>query len=139
MFGVMCCHLMTLMILFNLCFTTVLEGLLDFLVPLRKIRIKQSVNPWATGGDITAARHHTDGLYRRALLSGCQSDWKLFRDARNRVNGLLRSAKRRYIEELISMHGGHPSKFWSHFGYKLCLLKGESQNLLLILIFMLMI
>ena len=53
-----------------LCFTTVLEGLLDFLVPLRKIRIKQSVNPWATGGgDITAARHHRDRLYRRALLA----------------------------------------------------------------------
>ena len=100
-----------------LCFTTVLEGLLDFLVPLCKIRIKQFVNPWATGGDITAARHHRDGFYRRALPSGCQSDWKLFHDARNRVNDLLRSAKRRYIEELISRHGGHPSKFWSYFRY----------------------
>ena len=31
-----------------LCFTTVLEGLLDFLVPLHKISIKQTVSPWAT-------------------------------------------------------------------------------------------
>ena len=50
-------------------------------------------------------------------MSGCRSDWKLFRDARNRVNGLLRSAKRRYIEDLVSTHGGHPSKFWSYFCY----------------------
>ena len=108
---------MTLMILFCVLPQCWRDSVLDFLVPLRKIRIKQFVNPWATGGDITAARHHRDGLYRRAFLSGCQSDWKLFRDARNRVNGLLRSAKRRYSEELISRHGGHPSKFWSYFCY----------------------
>ena len=66
---------------------------------------------------ITAAHHHRDRLHRKALLSGCQSDWKLFRDAHNKANGLLRSAKCHYIEELISTHGGHPSKFWSHFGY----------------------
>ena len=31
-----------------LCFTTVLEGLLDFVVPLHNIRVTQNVNPWAT-------------------------------------------------------------------------------------------
>ena len=35
-------------------FTTVLEGLLDFLVPLHKIRVtcKQNVSTWATNSDI---------------------------------------------------------------------------------------
>lgn len=33
------------------------------------------------------------------------------------MNGLLRSAKCHNIEELVSAHGDHPSKFWSHFRY----------------------
>ena len=86
-------------------------------MPLCKIRVKQNVNPWATSSDIIAARHYRDRLHHKALLSGCQSDWKLFRDARNKVNGLLRSAKHHYIAELASAHGGHPSKFWSFFRY----------------------
>ena len=100
-----------------LCFTIVLEGLLDFLVPLRKIRVKQNVNPWATSSDIIAARHCRDRLHRRALLSGYQSDWKLFREARNKVNSLLRSVKHCYIAELTPAHGEHPSKIWSFFRY----------------------
>ena len=80
-----------------------LEGLLDFLVPFCKIRVKQNVNPWVTSGDITAARCCT--LHPMALLSACQSDWKLFCDACIRMNALLRSAKRCDIAELASAHG----------------------------------
>ena len=86
-------------------------------MPLRKIGVKQNVSPWATSCDITAAHHCSDRLHRKALLSGCQLDWRLFRDACNKVNGLLRSAKCRYITELAIAHGGHPSKFWSYFCY----------------------
>jgi len=34
------------------CFTTVLQGLLDALLPLRQIRVKQYVNPWAATGSV---------------------------------------------------------------------------------------
>ena len=57
----------------SLCFTTVLEGLLDLLTSLCKIRTKQNVNPWANS-DITAALHHKYRLYHKALLYGFQSD-----------------------------------------------------------------
>ena len=40
------------------CFITVLEGLLYFLVPLHKTRVKQNFNPWASSSVITAACHH---------------------------------------------------------------------------------
>ena len=66
---------------------------------------------------IITTHHCSDGLHHKALLSGCQSDWKLFCDACNKMNGLLRSAKCRYITELASVHGGYPSKFWSYFCY----------------------
>lgn len=100
-----------------LCFTTVLEGLLDFLMPLHKIRVKQTVSPWATNSDIATAHRHRDKLHWKALSTGSQSDWKLFQAACNKVNGLSRPAKCRYNTELASAHKGHPSKFWSHFQY----------------------
>ena len=58
-----------------------------------------------------------DRLHHRVLLSGCQSDWKLFHDARNRVNALLRSAEHYYVTELASTHGGQQTRFWSYFCY----------------------
>ena len=99
------------------CVSLVLEGLLDFLVPLCKVRVKQTVSPWATNSDIATAHRYRDKLHQRALLTGSQSDRKLFHAARNKVNGLLESAKWCYITELASPHKGRPSKFWSHFQY----------------------
>jgi len=80
--------------MFYYCFTTVLQGLLDALLPLRRIRVKQHVNPWATTSSIRAARHLRDELYcRQALFSGAAEDWRQFRCAHNKVNYHLKSAK----------------------------------------------
>ena len=38
------------------CFTTVLQGLLDALLSLRQIRVKQHFNPWAAAGVVREAR-----------------------------------------------------------------------------------
>ena len=86
-------------------------------MPLRKIRVKRHVNPWAATTAVIAARRHRDKLYRRALYSGNWNDWQLFRRARNDFNRLLRSAKQTYLAELSSSCGGCPAKFWSHFRY----------------------
>ena len=97
------------------CFTTVLQGLSDALLPLRRIRIKQHTNPWAATSSVLAARRHRDKLYRRALLSGTPTDWQLFRHARNRVNHLLRSAKSQYLTDLCESSKGSSKQFWSLF------------------------
>ena len=97
------------------CFTTVLQGLLDALLPLHRIRIKQHTNPWAATSSVLAARRHRDKLYRRALLSGTPTDWQLFRHARNRVNHLLRSAKSQYLTDLCESSKGSSKQFWSLF------------------------
>lgn len=99
------------------CFTIVLRALLDLLVPLHKVRVKRCVNPWAASSAVVAARQHRDRLHRRALSSGDQSDWQLFRRARNDFNHLLRSAKQSYLQELSSTCKRCPAKFWSHFRY----------------------
>ena len=82
--------LMTRLNVLRWCF---LLYLFDLLVPLRKIRVKRHVNPWAATTVVIAARRHRDKLYRRALYSGNWNDWQLFRRARNDFNRLLRSAK----------------------------------------------
>ena len=57
------------------CFTTVLQGLLDVLLPLHRIRIKQHTNPWVATSRALAARQHRVKLYRRALSSSIPEGW----------------------------------------------------------------
>ena len=80
------------------CFTTVLQGLLDPLLPLCRIRIKQHTNCWVAipavyRSRVFAARWHSDELYRCALSSGTPTDWQLFCQAHNKVNHLLQICK----------------------------------------------
>ena len=99
------------------CFTTVLQGLIDVLLPLHRIRIKQHTNPWVATSRVLAARWHRDKLYCCALSSGTSEDWRLFRQARNKVNRLLKSAKSQYLTDLCGSSKGSSKQFWSHFRY----------------------
>ena len=78
-----------------LCFTLVLQGLLDILVPLRHLRIREGRrNPWLVSQEIGSAKYLRDRLYKRALHSGSSGDWSAFRQSHNRYTSLLRSAKK---------------------------------------------
>ena len=55
------------------CFTIVLQGLLDALLPLCRIRIKQLTNSWVATSRVLA-RWHRDKLYHCALSSGTPTD-----------------------------------------------------------------
>ena len=107
------------------CFSTVLQGLLDALLPFRHIRIKQHTNPWAATSRVLAARRHSKH-YRHALLSGFPIDWKLFHQACNKVNHLLKSAKSQYLTDLCESSKGGSKQFWSHFCYLSA--KGTKSN-----------
>ena len=39
------------------CFTAVLQGLMDLLILLHKIRVKQHTTPWAATSNVISARH----------------------------------------------------------------------------------
>ena len=102
MFGMMCFHLMMLMVPLNVLL------LLDVLLPLRRVRIKQHNNPWVANGRVINARRLRDKLYHQALSSGFPEDWQLFRRARNKVNRLLKSAKLQYFTEFTESFKGNP-------------------------------
>ena len=99
------------------CFTSVLQGLLDFLIPEHKIRVRQNVSPWAAGVDVTAARRQRDRLHHQALATGDPAIWQQYRPSRNRANKLLRTARYTYLSQLTSSMRGQASKFWSYFHY----------------------
>ena len=102
------------------CFTTVLQGLLDFLVPEHKIRVRQHVGPWAAGVDVLAAHRQRDRLHCQALATGDSAVWQQYRVMRNKVNKLLRTARSTYLLQLASSIQGQASKFWSYFRYLSC-------------------
>ena len=97
------------------CFNLIMNGLLDLLVPLKKLRVRQWECPWLSNGSIAKARRLRDVAHRRALKSGSASDWSSYRILRNRVNSMLRSAKSEYFGGLAASFRSKPSKFWRHF------------------------
>ena len=102
------------------CFTTVLQGLLDFLIPEHKIRVRQNVSPWAAGDDVTTAHRQRDRLHHRTLATGDPATWQQYHASRNRANRLLRTARYTYLSQLTSLMRRQASKFWSCFHYLSC-------------------
>ena len=99
----------------------VLQGLLEHVAPMRKIRVKQNVSPWAANADVTAAHHLRDKLHRRAIATtGDPVIWQQYRSSRNKVNKLLRNAKCTYLSRLGSSKQGQSAKFWSYFRHLSC-------------------
>jgi len=97
------------------CFNLIMNGLLDLLVPFKKLRVCQWECPWLSNGSLAKARHLRDVAHCRALKSGSASDWSSYRTLRNRVNPILRSTKAAYFGDLASSLKSKLSKFWRYF------------------------
>ena len=95
-------------------FNLIVNGLLDLLVPLKKLRVRQRDCPWLSDVSLTRARRLHDIAHRKALKSGSSSDWSSYRSLRNKANSMLRSAKANYFENLSSSLKSNPGKFWRH-------------------------
>ena len=72
-FEIQCCqHLMTFPCL--KCFNLIVNGLLDLLVPLKKLRVHQCECPWLSNGSLAKACCLHDVHQRRALNCGSASE-----------------------------------------------------------------
>ena len=104
----------------NVCaeaFTLVVQHFLDILLPVKKLRVARCNNPWSSDGVIVAARRRRDWLHCKALRSANPSDWSAYRQCRNKVTAMTRSAKQRYLSNLASNLKQNSSKFWNRFKY----------------------
>jgi len=70
-------------------FNLILTGLLDLLAPLEKLRVCQQECPWLSNVSLSTSHHLHDVAHRRALKSGCTTDWASYRKLRNKVNTML--------------------------------------------------
>ena len=93
------------------CVECFISGLLDLLVPLKKLRVRQRDCPWLSSYSLTRARRLRDVAHRKALKSNSTSDWSLYRSLRNKVNVMLCSAKSKYFNDLSSSLRSNPSIF----------------------------
>lgn len=91
------------------CFTAMLQELMELLVPLRRVRVKQHVSPWAADSEVFAARRERDKAYCQALDTGDPVAWRRYRSARNKVNKMLRRAKCTYLSRIASSMPGKRS------------------------------
>ena len=94
-----------------------LKSLMDMLIPLCKIHIKQHAIPWAANSNVISACRARDKFLRRALRASDPALWQQYHCAHNKANRLLRNAKYTYLSQLASTTPGGSRKFWSNFHY----------------------
>ena len=106
------------------CFIAVLRGLLEYIAPMRKIRLKQNFSPWTADADVVAACCQRDKLNHQSVATGDSVIWQQYRSSRNKVNKL---AKCTYLSKLASSKLGQSAKFWKYFCH---LSRRGAQNIL---------
>ena len=57
------------------CISVVFLELIDLLIPLYKVRVKQHASPLAANSEVIAARHKRNKAYRLALRTGDPLFW----------------------------------------------------------------
>ena len=97
------------------CFTVVLQELMELLIPVRRVRIKQHTSPGAADSEVIVACCKRDKAHCLALKTGDPLLWQEYSSALNKANKLLRKAKYAYLSQFTSSTSGKVGKFWSHF------------------------
>ena len=78
---------------------------------MMKRKVRASRCPWRTP-EITDAIKTRDYYLRKAKKSGADNHWCLYKNARNKVNRLIRKSKAKYHRSLISENAKDPKNFW---------------------------
>ena len=97
-------------IAWNLFISHIIETI-DNMCPLKKFKIKNLKDPWISN-EILESIHDKDILLRQAKRTGLENDWKLAKNARNRLNLDIKNIKAEFIQENLEIHQGDPKKFW---------------------------
>ena len=84
---------------------------IDNMCPLRSFKIKNLKDPWISN-EILENIHDKDTLLRQAKRTQKENDWKLARQARNRLNMDIKNVKADFIQENLERHLGDSKKFW---------------------------
>ena len=78
--------------------------------PMMKRKVRAIRCPWRTS-EINDAIKTRDYYLRKAMKSGADNYWYHYKNARNKVNGLIRKSKAQYHQSLISKNAKDPKNF----------------------------
>ena len=92
---------------FKLEFTKVL----DKICPVKHIRLKQRTEPWINSDVLEAIRDRDKALYLYRKNND-SADYVQYKQLRNRVQNLVRQAKRHYLSNKLDENKNNPRKLW---------------------------
>ena len=75
------------------------------------MRLREDSPSWINR-EIIEEMYQKDDLYKAAVASGKEEDWKFFRVQNKRVKKIILEAKEEYIKELLEDTKDNPRKFW---------------------------
>ena len=79
--------------------------------PFKLLRRRRNSLPWISP-DIPAEMEARDRIHQKAIKSGDSSDWSLYKNRRNRVNLLVRTAKAKYFQDLLKRPNPKSHQYW---------------------------
>ena len=89
----------------------IVEESIEFFCPTKEIKIKKLKEKWVTQ-ELLEFINDKDDLLRLAKRMNNIEDWNTARIARNLVAGMVRNAKKDYLQEEINQNHENPNKFW---------------------------
>ena len=81
--------------------------------PAQKIRVRAKSLPWVDD-ELRVLMRQRDWLHKKAIESGDNDLWDIYRAARNHVNVELKRSKAEYFHGLCSNSKKHASQLWKH-------------------------
>ena len=94
-----------------ICLILLKSPLSSFVQPTKEIKIKKLKEKWVTQ-ELLEFINDKDDLLRLAKRTNNIEDWNTARIARNLVAGMVRNAKKDFLQEEINQNHENPNKFW---------------------------
>ena len=88
-----------------------LLNIVDTHLPLKTRRIKEKHTPWITS-DIRDIMIQRDKKLKKFMKSKSEADWVMYKQIRNKVNGLVKLNKKKYFHKRIFDCKNNTSELW---------------------------
>ena len=92
-------------------FVTQFSKIIDYVAPLREIRVKNNTPDWFDGEIMDKIRNR-DKLNRKFKLSKSEEDGLHYRSSRNKVQTLINGKKKSYIQNSLQENKRDSKKLW---------------------------
>ena len=93
------------------CFKSTFLSVVDILAPMKVIRMKVRTQPWMNT-DILRAIKERNNKYAKFRKNRNEELFLICKTLRNKVNGMIKSAKKTYFNEKVEENKNKPQKLW---------------------------